>query len=259
MGRTGETAERHDSTRVPSSDSPNAERIRAAMNGTGAPQRWQEIPSTKPADTQQVEIEVEEPKDNGASARKSLLVAGGFGFAALTIGLLSVLLLDRSSGQFSAEVAGAIQTTTPPSRGDVVSTPTTSRDTFDSTTDSTAVSSVVPTIAPELVDLGSQVGGLELTVYVNDDVGKVLAGDTFSFAVRIFNPSAAEIPVDALEVAGTAAGVPVQRITFLSQHTTIPPDDSAVGTVRVVAPESGRPLEITLSIGGIELGRATIG
>ena len=264
MGRIGETTERHDPTRAPLSESPNAEHIRAAMNGTSPRQRWREIPLTPPADTEP--IEVEEPKDNGASARKSLLVAGGFGFAALMIGLLSILLVDRdnngpsSSEVFPAQVAGTIQTPPSQSQADVGSTtPSTSNSTVDSATNTTAASSVGSTIAPELADLGLQIGELELTVYVNDEVDGVVASATLSFAVRIFNPSEAEIPVNALDFEGTVAGVPVERITFLSQHATIPPDDSAVGTVRVVVPETDRPLAITVSVGGIELGRATIG
>jgi len=118
------------------------------------------------------------------------------------------------------------------------------------------VSTVTPTNAPELLDLASQVGELELTLYFNE---AEVSGESVSFAVRIFNPSDVEIPVDALELAGTIGGVPVERITVLFQHTTIPADDSAIGTVRVVAPEADRPLDFTVSVGGIELGRATIG
>ena len=263
MGRIGETQERHDSTSAPSSDSRNAESIRDAMNGTSPRQRWREFPPTPPVDAQPVDAQpvdaeptdAEKPKGDGVSRRKSLFLAGSFGFAALVIVLLSSLFVDRTQSDplpadvLPADVAGATQTT-------AATTAPTSASTVDSTTDTAAVSTVAPTIAPELVDLAVQVGELELTIYFNDEV---VAGEPFSFAVRIFNPSAVEIPVDALEVAGTIGGVPVEQITFLFQHTTIPADDSAVGTVRVLAPEADRPLELMVSVGGIELGRATIG
>lgn len=215
----------------------------AAPDETSPRTRWRDYPRSAQGDER-------EPDD--AVERRRFRVAAGLGTAAVVIIGLSIVANWPEDEAVTPEVAGTIEGAAGPTP--TVADSITSTTTPESVSESSQLALRASSDA-DLLAIASEVGELTIAAYAGEPAR---AENGFSFAVRIDNDSAIEVATSIITIQIVVDGTEIEDVEFVPAHDSIPPGESATGTVRVVLPDVDGEVRVAALIGDVVLGTTTI-